>query len=323
MTKPRATGHRLLSIQSHVVHGYVGNRAATFPLQLRGWDVDSFNTVQFSNHPAYGHFTGHRLSADVLREIAQGLTELHADYDAVLTGYVPSDEALAVVFDICAQLVHRGIKWVLDPVLGDNGRLYVSEGNVALYKQILKSGLVSLVTPNQLELEVLTGVQVTDLDSLKRAIDTFNMMYSIDNLIVTSVVLQGDAQHLYSAGSSRVSSSLYRSFYFKVPSIPAAFSGSGDLFSALLTCTTSKYDQQYGSLVDESTAIDDLPLAHALNEVISIVEKVLQVTYDYEAQQYRERGESMPTTFKINDLKLIQAREYFLQDLANHQVFHF
>ena len=49
---------KVLSIQSHVVHGYVGNKAATFPLQCKGWDVDALNTVQFSNHPAYGHISG-------------------------------------------------------------------------------------------------------------------------------------------------------------------------------------------------------------------------------------------------------------------------
>lgn len=52
------TGNRVLSIQSHVVSGYVGNKSATFPLQLLGFEVDAINTVQFSNHTGYGHWKG-------------------------------------------------------------------------------------------------------------------------------------------------------------------------------------------------------------------------------------------------------------------------
>lgn len=53
-----AAGNRVLSIQSHVVSGYVGNKSATFPLQLLGFEVDTINTVQFSNHTGYGHWKG-------------------------------------------------------------------------------------------------------------------------------------------------------------------------------------------------------------------------------------------------------------------------
>jgi pyridoxine kinase len=311
---------KLLSIQSHVVHGYVGNRAATFPLQVRGWDVDVLNTVQFSNHPAYGQFTGQRFDAENLREVYEGLKSIGVDYVAILTGYVPGDEALKAISEICLELCGRGIKWILDPVLGDHGKIYVSKGNVEIYKTILKSGTVSVVTPNQLELEVLSGVKVHDLTTLKSAINTFNDLYNVENLVVTSVQLCNDPSNLYSAGSTRISDGNFRSFYFRVPSIPAAFSGSGDLFSALLTSTVFKYNERYGSTVTDETQIQHLPLAYALNEVLSIVEKVLQLTYDYETEAYKLRGDPIPENLKINDLKLIQGKEYYLQDMANHRV---
>lgn len=322
MTKTPVTVKKLLSIQSHVVHGYVGNRAATFPLQSRGWDVDVLNTVQFSNHPAYGQFKGQRYDADALRDVYEGLKDIGAAYDAVLTGYIPSDEALSVVSEICEELCAKGIKWILDPVLGDNGRIYVNEGNITLYKKILLSGLVSMVTPNQLELEVLSGVEVHDLATLKAAMNKFNALYNIENLVVTSVQFADDSGHLYSAGSTRISEGNFKLFYFKITSIPAAFSGSGDLFSALLVSTLFKYNERYGSSVTDLTQIERLPLAYALNEVVSIVEKVLLLTYEYEAGQFRARGESVPLTFKVNDLKLIQAREYYTQDMANHVPLH-
>jgi pyridoxine kinase len=80
------------------VHGYVGNRAATFPLQLLGYDVDAVNTVQFSNHTGYKTTAGTKTSADELERIFGGLRENGLDhYDRVLTGYIPGAEALAAV----------------------------------------------------------------------------------------------------------------------------------------------------------------------------------------------------------------------------------
>lgn len=96
---------KVLSIQSHVVSGYVGNRAATFPLQLLGYDVDVINTVQFSNHTGYGHTDGHKTSAEHLRSIFSGLrVNGLARYDRVLSGYVPGAEALAVVEEEIGKL---------------------------------------------------------------------------------------------------------------------------------------------------------------------------------------------------------------------------
>ncbi|CCH42002.1 Pyridoxamine kinase [Wickerhamomyces ciferrii] len=324
MTKESNRIHRLLSVQSHVVHGYVGNSAATFPLQYRGWDVDALNTVQFSNHPGYGTFKGTRSSADDLKEIYQGLNEIGTSYDAVLTGYIPGDEGLKAVGEICKDLVRNDhhVKWILDPVLGDNGKIYVSEGNIEMYKQLLQSGYVSLVTPNQLELEVLTGVQVKDLKSLEEAITKFHELYdTIENLVVTSVQFDDDKTHLYSAGSTKINEATitHKTFHFKVPTINASFSGSGDLFSGLLTSAFFKYYDRFEGSLTNSTPIENLPLVQALNEVLTIVEKVLLLTFEYQVELYKQRGEPLPDFVKINDLKLVQSRDFFLQDLGKFE----
>lgn len=89
---------RVLSIQSHVVSGYVGNKAATFPLQLLGYDVDAINTVQFSNHTGYGYTNGHKTSPDQLAAVFEGLEQNKlVRYDRILSGYTPSAQALEVV----------------------------------------------------------------------------------------------------------------------------------------------------------------------------------------------------------------------------------
>ncbi|KAH3688685.1 hypothetical protein WICPIJ_000332 [Wickerhamomyces pijperi] len=308
---------KILSIQSHVVHGYVGNRAVTFPLQLRGFDVDVLNTVQFSNHPAYGSFKGTRSTVEEIKDVYLGLCEIGCEYDAVLTGYVPNDDGLKTVNEICSEICSKdkNTKWFLDPVLGDNGRLYVSEGNVQTYKDILHNGLITLVTPNQLELEVLSGKKVTDLESLKVAVDTFNETYNIPNVVVTSVKLDNEPTHFYSIGSVRTTDGTYKTFYFKIPVIQASFSGSGDLFSGLLAVNYFKYSERYPEPVNDSTSLEAIPLFHSLNEVISIVDKVLQITYDYEVSKYK--GLEIPSNLKINDLRIIQAQKYYLEDMAN------
>lgn len=121
---PVADPTRVLSVQSHVVSGYVGecwslaeqdiclldhtrcillkrcpgNRAATFPLQILGYDVDVINTVQFSNHTGYGHTNGYKVTAAQLNAVFEGLwTNGLVDYGRLLTGYVPGAEALEAV----------------------------------------------------------------------------------------------------------------------------------------------------------------------------------------------------------------------------------
>ena len=75
MTTEAVPSHRLLTIQSHVVCGYVGNRSATFPSQLLGWDVDVVNTVQFSNHTGYGAWKGQVFDGATIDELMTGIGE--------------------------------------------------------------------------------------------------------------------------------------------------------------------------------------------------------------------------------------------------------
>jgi hypothetical protein len=89
----------VLSVQSHVVSGYVGNKAATLPLQLAGFDVDAVPTVSFSNHTGYGCVKGTRLAPDGLADLVAGLDAngLLSGYDFILTGYIGSAPLVAAV----------------------------------------------------------------------------------------------------------------------------------------------------------------------------------------------------------------------------------
>jgi pyridoxine kinase len=158
---------RFLSLQSHVAYGYVGNRAATFPLQRLGHEVWAVNTVEFSNHTGYGAWRGRTAPADQVADIVHGIEALGLlpKCDALLTGYV-GDAALADVVLETARKVRaanpRAI-WCCDPVLGDTDTgIYVKPGIDTFFKERALPA-ADLITPNHFELEHLCGRKVSTL----------------------------------------------------------------------------------------------------------------------------------------------------------------
>ena len=169
---------RFLSLQSHVAYGYVGNRAATFPLQRLGHEVWAVNTVEFSNHTGYGAWRGRAAPAGQVAEIVAGIEALGllSRCDVLLTGYV-GDAALG---DVVLDTAHRvraanpAAVWCCDPVLGDvDTGIYVKPGIDTFFRERALPA-ADLVTPNHFELEHLTGSRVATLPqalvtSLRRA----------------------------------------------------------------------------------------------------------------------------------------------------------
>jgi pyridoxine kinase len=159
---------RFLSLQSHVAYGYVGNRAATFPLQRLGHEVWAVNTVEFSNHTGYGAWMGRTASAEQVADIVHGIEALGmlGKCDALLTGYV-GDAALGdVVLDTVRKVRTANPKavWCCDPVLGDiDTGIYVKPGIDAFFRDRALPQ-ADLITPNHFELEHLTGRKVETLD---------------------------------------------------------------------------------------------------------------------------------------------------------------
>lgn len=165
---------RVLSIQSHVVSGYVGNKSAVFPLQILGFEVDMINSVQFSNHTGYPHFKGHILDSGQLGQLIEGLelNNLHSKYSHLLTGYIGSTSFLEKVSETVKLLKssNRSLTYVCDPVMGDEGKLYVTPDLLPIYQNTILP-LADIVTPNQFEAELLTGIKITNLESAFKAID--------------------------------------------------------------------------------------------------------------------------------------------------------
>ncbi|WP_428675312.1 pyridoxal kinase PdxY [Reyranella sp.] len=190
---------RFLSLQSHVAYGYVGNRAATFPLQRLGHEVWAVNTVEFSNHTGYGVWRGRTAPAEQVADIVQGIEALGllARCDALLTGYV-GDAALGDVVLETARKVRaanpRAI-WCCDPVLGDiDTGIYVKAGIDSFFKDHALPA-ADLITPNHFELEHLTGRTVATLDDALEA--TRSLLKGPRLALVTSLRrADGDAEQI-------------------------------------------------------------------------------------------------------------------------------
>ncbi|KAJ2691919.1 hypothetical protein GGH99_002070, partial [Coemansia sp. RSA 1285] len=188
---------RILSIQSHVVSGYVGNRAATFPLQLLGHEVDVINTVQFSNHTGYNTVRGTRFSDTQLRELFEGLCDngLDTGYSHLLSGYIGNSGNVRAVEEIARSLrrTNPDLVFVLDPVLGDDGALYVPEELVSLYRDVL-CPLANIITPNQFEAEALSGISISSLEDARAVCNKLHSL-GVPDVVITSLALPAaDAQ---------------------------------------------------------------------------------------------------------------------------------
>jgi pyridoxine kinase len=158
----------ILSIQSHVAYGYVGNRAATFPLQRLGLEVWAINTVQFSNHTGYGAWTGEVYPPTHMRALIDGIAALQVlgECEAVLSGYLGDGAMGEVVIDAVTRVraANRQALWCCDPVMGDVGRgFFVRPGIPELFRDRILP-LADIVTPNQFELDYLAGTQTRSLN---------------------------------------------------------------------------------------------------------------------------------------------------------------
>ncbi|ODV86478.1 hypothetical protein CANARDRAFT_6945 [[Candida] arabinofermentans NRRL YB-2248] len=287
----------LLSVSSHVVHGKVGNRALQFPLNLRNWNVDCINTTNFSNHPGYKVFEGTKTPSNIILEIFQGLVEINLQYDSIIIGYVSSKENLEIVQRIL-KLIDYETTVVMDPILGDNGHLYVNPDIISVYKEILsdENQLIDLITPNQFEIETLTDTRINCFNDVKIAIEKFYDMYNVANIVITSLTFDNDQDRtIYCVGATSKDSI----FYFTAKTIDAVFSGSGDLFLGFLTDCFNKYAGD---------------LMKSLKETIVMVERVLNVTYNIVTDETLPDSELyIGDKLYLPDLKLVESREALMK----------
>lgn len=280
---------RILSIQSHVVSGYVGNKCVTFPLQILGFDVDTIDTVQFCNHTGYPIWKGVVSDTEDLDLLLEKLNT--SVYTHVMTGYGSSYSLLERIRDLVAEMKRANpeVVYVCDPVMGDNGFLYVPAEIVPLYKKDLLR-MADIVTPNQYEAELLTGIQIKDESSALDAMEALHVI-GATSVVITSATVDGNSGTLVVFASKRTGDRM-TSLRVDVPRIDAHFCGTGDLFSAVLVGWMTKSNNN---------------LRVSVEKAVSTIQAVLKKTYRH-AQNMHSEPELKYSSYEL-ELRLVQSKD--------------
>ncbi|PKU25334.1 pyridoxal kinase PdxY [Telmatospirillum siberiense] len=225
----------ILSIQSSVAFGHVGNSAAVFPLQRLGHEVWPINTVQFSNHTGYGKWRGEVFPASHLADVLQGMDDRGAlaDCQAVLSGYLGDAAIGNVVLDAVERLRADNSRalYCCDPVMGDEGRGIFVRPDIPGFFTEKALPAADIATPNQFELELLTGIPIHSLADAVRAAQALRergpSVVAITSLRAPAV----PEGHLGSMVVSGQGAWLVDTPLLDFPILP---NGAGDVFAALL-----------------------------------------------------------------------------------------
>jgi len=227
-----ASAVNLLSINSHVACGHVGNAAAVFALQRLGCEVWPIHTVLFSNHPGHESFRGETVEASTVRKLVSGIEErgLFPSCDGVLSGYLGKPETGEAILEALAKVkaANPTGRYCCDPVIGDTGRgVYVRAG----IPEFLRERAVpaaDVLTPNQFELEHLSGGTAPTLAALLAAADALAAR-GPRAILVTSVVTEETPKDCIDLIAWEPAGR----FRLRTPRLPVAVHGAGDAVAAL------------------------------------------------------------------------------------------
>ncbi|MBK0421433.1 pyridoxal kinase PdxY [Leucobacter sp. CSA2] len=253
---------RVLSIQSSVAYGHVGNSAAVFPLQRIGVDVMPVSTVLFSNHTGYGAWRGPLVSGDDVREIITGIEERGGldDVDAVLSGYQGGDDIGDAILDAVARVKRRNPNaiYACDPVLGNaKSGCHVAPA----VQDLIRDRVVphaDLITPNQFELGFITGTSPGTLESTLASAD-LAMARGPRNVLVTSVERPERAPDTIEMLAIDAESA----WLIATPLLPGKVNGSGDVTAALFTAHLTRLGDPAAALERTAASVFSL-LEHTL-----------------------------------------------------------
>jgi pyridoxine kinase len=222
----------ILSIQSHVAFGHVGNSAAVFALQRLGCEVWPVHTVQFSNHTGYSTWKGEVFGAAMIDTVVEGIAErgVLAGCNGVLSGYVGSVEIGAAVLRAVGKVkaANPGAAFCCDPVIGNRRRgVFVQKGVPEFFRE-RAIPLAQIITPNHFELDRLIGDDTVDLAKVVSAIGLLHVRGSRVILVTSVEVNETPPGHIDVVASDGAAQYLVRT-----PRLVAPGNGAGDVIAAL------------------------------------------------------------------------------------------
>ena len=249
----------VISIQSQVAFGHVGNSAAVFPMQMHGIDVIAVPTTLLSNRPGYPTIRGRVLDAPLVADLLRGIEERGAldTTTKILSGYLGSPGIAAEVADFVsrAKASHPALLYACDPVLGDRDRgLFVQAEIPPLVRDRL-CRLADIITPNHFEFEWLCGAKAMTADTMIDAAQAL-LARGPSTVVVTSAELAD------TPGGEIETLAIERTKAWRVrtPKLPISPNGTGDLFASLFVSARVR-----GSDTPEA-------LSHAASAIFAVLE---------------------------------------------------
>lgn len=222
----------LISVQSHVAYGHVGNSAAVFPLQRLGVEVWPIHTVQFSNHPGYGSWKGDVFGAGLIRDVVIGIGQrgVLGECDGLLSGYMGGADIGGAILDAVAAVrrANPAARYCCDPVIGDVGRGVFVRPGIPEFMREKAVPAADIITPNQFELDYLSGRASRTLQEARDAIKAVHDL-GPRTILVTSLhtdATPDDAIDLLASDDSGV-------FLVRTPRLAISINGAGDAIAAL------------------------------------------------------------------------------------------
>ncbi|MFF1821175.1 pyridoxal kinase PdxY [Kribbella sp. NPDC058245] len=248
---------KILSIQSAVAYGHVGNSAAVFPLQRIGVEVLPVYTVNFSNHTGYGAWRGPLISPDDVREVVLGIEERGAfpQIDAVLSGYQGGEGIADVILETVQRVkaANPAAVYSCDPVMGNakSGCFVAPAIPVLLKERVVPAA--DIITPNQFELGFLTDTEPDTLESTLASVELVRAT-GPRTVLVTSVERpdreDGTIEMLAVDDSG--------AWLVQTPYIPMKANGSGDVTAALFTAHYRRTGDLADALARTTSSVFDL-----------------------------------------------------------------
>lgn len=222
----------VLSIQSWVAYGHVGNASAVFPMQRLGVEVWAINTVMFSNHTGYGKWRGPVFPADQVREVFEGIADrgVLGQCDGVVSGYMGDAAIGEAILDAAARVkaANPQALYCCDPVIGDVGRGVFVRPGIPEFMRDRAVPAADIVTPNQFELEYLSGMTVKTLADACKAADAVHKL-GPKTILLTSLHHDG----LAADKIAMMVSHRGKRFAVETPMLKVSVNGAGDAIAAL------------------------------------------------------------------------------------------
>ncbi len=258
----------ILSIQSWVSYGHAGNASAVFALQRMGFEVWAIHTVQFSNHTGYGAWKGMILPPEHVLEVVQGVKErgVLPDCNAVLSGYMGSADTASAILEAVVQVreANPNAIYCCDPVMGDVGRGIFVRPEIP---DVMRDHVVpqaNILTPNQFELELLTGRTVTNFETAIEAANALRARMRPEAIVVITSFERIDAALNTIEVLAVSSQGVWVVTTPKIPLDPPR-NGTGDCIAALLLGHYLKIGKLEVALENATSALHNLlELTHRL-----------------------------------------------------------